>query len=138
MPVTVSWVDGMNVPVEDATIGTVMAQATAEATARSLIAAFRADGAEITIVVGDTTGTTLVYFLAEYAETQVGSLLSVCDREAANANRWQPPLVADYFGHYTEFRETSARLRKLTLRCPRSRGRLLTKDLLATRYSRPR
>jgi hypothetical protein len=103
MSVTASWVDGVNVPVEDATIATVMAKATAEATVRPLIAAFRADGAEITIVVGDPTGTTLVYFPADYAETQVGSLLSVADREAANADRWQPPLVADYFGHYTEF-----------------------------------
>ena len=70
---------------------------------RPVIAAVRAGGAEITIVMGDPTATTLVYFPPDYARTALGSLLSVGDREAADLDRSQPPLVAGYFGHWTEF-----------------------------------
>jgi hypothetical protein len=65
--------------------------------------ALSSEGAEITIVVGDPTGTTLVYVPVDYAQNGVGSLMSVADREAASADHSEPPLVADYFTHWSEF-----------------------------------
>jgi Immunity protein Imm1 len=44
-----------------------------------------------------------VYFPADYAEVGVGSLLSGANREGITANQSEPPLVADYFTHWTEF-----------------------------------
>jgi immunity protein Imm1 of predicted polymorphic toxin system len=91
------------VPVGHTTLRSVLEQASEDASERPIIVALSSEGAEITIVVGDPTGTTLVYFPADYAETGVGSLLSVADREAARADQPEPPLVADYFTHWTEF-----------------------------------
>src|SRR5918995_6361782 len=88
-------------PVEGATLPDVVAAATMQAAEAPIIVALRADAAEITFVVGDQTGTTLVYFPPDYAG--VGSLHSVADREAADADLWQPPLVAYYFTHHSEF-----------------------------------
>jgi len=96
-------VEGQTVPVERATLRSVLDQASVDAAERPIIVALRSEGAEITVVVGDPIGTTLVYFPVDYAQTAVGSLLSVADREAADADRWEPPLVADYFTHWTEF-----------------------------------
>jgi hypothetical protein len=84
----------------------------ADAAERPIIVALRFEGAEITIVVGDPTGTTLVYFPPDYAQTALGSLLSVGDREAADADRGRPPLVADYFGHWSAHSATRASLRR--------------------------
>ena len=103
MPSTASWVEGLTVPVERTTLRSVLDQASVEASERPIIVELRSEGAEITIVVGDPTGTTLVYSPADCAETGVGSLLSVADCEAASADQSEPPLVADYFTHWTEF-----------------------------------
>ena len=95
--------EGLTVPVERATLRSVLDRAAVDAAKRPIIVALRSEGAEITIVVGDPIGTTLVYFPVDHAQTGVGSLLSVADREAADADHWEPPLVADYFTHWTEF-----------------------------------
>lgn len=59
--------------------------------------------AEIGAVVGAADGTVLTYRPAGYAATGTGSLLSVADPAAADADRWEPPVTAFYFGHHTEF-----------------------------------
>ena len=95
--------EGQTVPVEAGTLRSVLDQASSDAAERPIIVALRSEGAELTVVVGDPTGTTLVYFPVDYTQTGVGSLLSVADREAATSDQWEPPLVADYFTHWTEF-----------------------------------
>jgi hypothetical protein len=91
------------VPVERGTLGSVLEQASGDAAERPIIVALRSGGAEITVVVGDPTGTTLVYFPVDYAQTGVGSLVSVADREAADTDQSEPQLAADYFTHWTAF-----------------------------------
>jgi hypothetical protein len=103
VPATLSWVEGTSYPVDAARLDSLLVEAASAAAGTPVIVAIRVREAEITIVVGDEAGTTLVYFPPEYAHTQVGSLLSVGDHEAARDDRWEPPAVADYFGHYTEF-----------------------------------
>src|SRR5207248_11189891 len=71
----------------------VLDQASVDVAERPIIVALSSEGAEITIVVGDPTGTTLVYFPVDYAQNGVGSLMSVADREAASADHSEPPLV---------------------------------------------
>jgi immunity protein Imm1 of predicted polymorphic toxin system len=98
-----SWLEGRTTPIELATLRSVLDRATVDAAERPIIVALRAEGAEITVVVGDPTGTALVYFPPGYEDVAVGSLHSVGDREAADADRWEPPLVAYYFTHHSEF-----------------------------------
>jgi hypothetical protein len=88
-------------PVDGATLADVVAAAAMDAAEGPIIVALHAEAAVITFVVGDQTGTTLVYFPPDYAG--VDSLHSVADREAADANLWEPPLVAYYFTHHSEF-----------------------------------
>jgi hypothetical protein len=94
---------GPDLPVDGATLSSVLEQASVDVAERPIIVVLRSDGAEISVVIGDPSGTTLVYFPADYAQSGVGSLISVADREAADADRSEPPLVADYFTHWTEF-----------------------------------
>jgi hypothetical protein len=96
-------VEGLAVPVESATLRSVLDEASLDAAERPITVTLHSEGAEITVVVGDETGTTLAYFPVDYALTGIGSVLSVADREAAKADQWEPPLVADHFTHYTEF-----------------------------------
>jgi len=125
---TASWVDGVSVPVEPATLHDVVAAAAVDAAEEPVIVALRAEGAEITFVVGDPTGTTLVYFPPGY--DGVGSLHSVADREAADADRWEPPLVAYYFTHYSEFPRWSV--------VPYSLGQQALQEFLETPSEPPR
>ena len=78
--------------------------------------------------MGDQTGTTLVYSPPDYAG--VGSLHSVADREAANADRREPPLVAYYFTHHTEFPRWSV--------VPQSLGQQAVQEFLETPSEPPR
>jgi hypothetical protein len=98
-----SWNRETTTLVEAADVAEAVAEANLAVRGRAVIAAPPAEGAEITMVIGDESGTSLVYFPPDYSERAVGSLLSVGDPDAAQADLWQPPLVADYFGHYTEF-----------------------------------
>jgi Immunity protein Imm1 len=125
---TASWVDGVSVPVEPATLPDVVAAAAVDAAEEPVIVALRAEGAEITFVVGDPTGTALVYFPPDY--DGVGSLHSVADREAADADRWEPPLVAYYFTHYSEFPRWSV--------VPYSLGQQALQEFLETPSEPPR
>jgi hypothetical protein len=122
--------EGLTVSVEGTTLRSVLDQAAIDAAERPIIAALRSEGAEITLVVGDQTGTTLVYFPVDYAETGLGSLMSVADREAADADQCEPPLVADYFTHYTEFPRWSV--------VPHSRGEQALREFLDTPSEPPR
>ncbi len=65
------------------------ARATAEG---AIVVAVSAEGAEITMVVGDATGTCLVYFPPGYSKTATGSLISVGSPLAAREDSWRPPL----------------------------------------------
>jgi len=126
---TASWVEGRSVPVEPATLSDfVTAAANDAAEGRPLVVAVRAEGAEVTFVVGDQSGTTLVYFPPDY--DGVGSLHSVADREAADADRWEPPLVAYYFTHYTEFPRWSV--------VPNSLGQQAVQEFLGAPSEPPR
>jgi hypothetical protein len=98
-----SWVDGQTTPIERATLRSVLGRASADIGARPIIVALRCENAELTVVVGDPSGTTLVYFPPDYQDAQAGSLVSVGDADAADSDRWGPPLVADFFTHYTEY-----------------------------------
>ncbi len=70
---------------------------------RPVVLVLEMAGAEANAVIGDETGTVLLYFPAGYEQTGTGSLHSVGDRRAAERNEWQPPMTAYYFGHHTEF-----------------------------------
>jgi hypothetical protein len=118
------------VPVDSVTLGSVLGRASIDAAERPIIVALSSQGAEITLVVGDRAGTTLVYFTVDYAQIGVGSLLSVADREAADADRWEPPLIADYFAHYTEFPRWSV--------VPHSSGEQALREFLDTPSQPPR
>lgn len=72
-------------------------------TTEPVVLLLEAEGAEMSAVVGEATGTTLSYFPAGYAETGVGSLSSVGDPAGAERDSWEPPLTASYFSHHTEF-----------------------------------
>jgi hypothetical protein len=98
-----SWVDGRTTPIERATLRSMLDRAAVDAGERPIVVALRAQDAVITVVVGDPSGTALVYYPPGYEDVAVGSLHSVGDRDAADADRWEPPLVADYFTHYTEY-----------------------------------
>jgi hypothetical protein len=62
-----------------------------------------AAGATISAVIGDPTGTVLVYFPPGYDRTGTGSLHSVGDPIGAEREKWEPPFTAYYFGHHNEF-----------------------------------
>ena len=102
VPVVATWVDGVSVPVDGETLRAVLNRAASEAT-RPVVVALRSGGAEIDIVVGDSSGTALVYFAPDYLRAATGSMHSLGDRVAAAADAWEPPLVADYFTTYTEY-----------------------------------
>jgi hypothetical protein len=53
-------------------------------TTQPVVLRLEADGAEASAVIGDATGTTVVYFPAGYAEAGVGSLQSVGDPAGAD------------------------------------------------------
>ena len=72
-------------------------------TTQPVVLRVEAQGAEASAVIGDMTGTTVVYFPTGYAETGVGSLQSVGDPAGAERDAWEPPLTAYYFSHQTEF-----------------------------------
>ena len=68
-----------------------------------VILVLEAGGAEAHAVVGDTTGTALLYYPGGYEKAEAGSLHSVGDRARAERDDWESPLTAYYFGHHTEF-----------------------------------
>ncbi len=68
-----------------------------------VILVLEAGGAEAHAVVGDTTGTALLYYPGGYEKAGAGSLHSVGDRARAERDDWESPLTAYYFGHHTEF-----------------------------------
>jgi hypothetical protein len=76
--------------------------------AQPVVCVLEADGAELNVVVGDPSGTVLVYYPPNY--DGVGSCHSVGNQAAiavdsyAGRAAWNdPPLTAFYFGHHTEF-----------------------------------
>jgi hypothetical protein len=97
-----TWSEETSLLVEAGEVAEAVADANLALRGRPVIATLRAEGAEITMVIGDESGTSLVYFPPDYSESGVGSLISIGDPDAAKADLWQPPLVAYYFGHHTE------------------------------------
>jgi hypothetical protein len=101
MTVLLRWTEETSAAVEAAELHDALAAIVPSRAEGAVIAELSAEGAEITVVVGDPTGTVLVYFPPSYFELATGSLLSV-GNDARN-DRSQPPLTAFYFGHHTEF-----------------------------------
>ena len=73
-----------------------------EATEWPVIVALDVGGARLTHVVGDPSGSSLVYFPPEYVESGYGSMHSVGDTAAKAAQQWEPAQVAYMNGHYSE------------------------------------
>ena len=67
-----------------------------------LIVSVEAGGATLTHVVGDPSGSTLVFFPPDYQDTGVGSMHSVGDRAMRDADESLPVLAAHMNGHYSE------------------------------------
>jgi hypothetical protein len=67
-----------------------------------LIVSLEAGGAALTHVVGDPSGSTLVFFPPGYQETGVGSMHSVGDLAMRDAGESEPLQVAYMNGHYSE------------------------------------
>ena len=98
----VSWKEGVTrtVATEEELLASV---AEAEATVDNpVVVTVEAPAGTLTLVVGDATGSSLVYFAAGYAETGRGSLHSVGDRAARDLDAWEPPQTAYLFGHHSE------------------------------------
>jgi Immunity protein Imm1 len=68
-----------------------------------VILVLEAAGAAVHAVIGDETGTVLLYFPTEFEQTAMGALHSVGDCARAERDEWEPSLTAYYFGHPTEF-----------------------------------
>lgn len=121
--------EGQSLPVDGSTFRSVLDQARAQVTIRPIVVAFRAEGAEITVVVGDASGTSLVYFPAD-SRAAPGSRTSVDSREAFDQDEWEPLLVADYFGHWSEFPRWSV--------VPHSLGEQAVAEFLDSPFEAPR
>lgn len=67
-----------------------------------VIVALDVGGASLTHVVGDPSGSSLVYFPPDYADTGYGSMHSVGDAAAKAAEQWEPVQVAYMNGHHSE------------------------------------
>jgi len=100
--VLLTWREGERRSVDAKAINAVLAEVVA-ASSSPVIVVLEIDGAAMHVVVGDAKGTALGYFPPGYEATGTGSLHSVGDREAASADRWEPPLTAYYLGNHTEF-----------------------------------
>jgi hypothetical protein len=99
---TISWEADEIHPVQSAeALMTALARAT-EAAEVALIVSVEAGGAALTHVVGDPSGSTLVYFPANYPDAGVGSMHSVGDRAMRDADDSEPLQVAYMNGHYSE------------------------------------
>jgi hypothetical protein len=96
MPATLTWGRGNEAVLDHDNVGTALGRATADAGGGSDIAIAGSGEAQMTIVVGDPTGTTLWYFSGDSAEA--AGFLSVGDPSAT-----EPPLVVSSFGNHTEF-----------------------------------
>ena len=119
--ITVRWSDADARSVETEAVADVLADV-ARASSVPLVVAVDADGAAMNVVVGIADGTALTYFPPGYAKRAIGSLHSVGDAEAAKADAWEPPLVAYFFGAYTEFPRWSVIARELGDRAIREFG----------------
>jgi hypothetical protein len=73
-----------------------------DATDGPVIVALEVGGASLMHVVGDPTGSTLVYFPPDYAETGYGSMHSVGDSAARAADESDPAQVAYMNGQHSE------------------------------------
>jgi hypothetical protein len=103
MTANASWAEGLaDRSTEADRVDELWAEIEAQVTQPSVLT-LRAAGAEITAVVGDPTGTALVYFPPGYENTATRSLHSVGDPTGAERDEWEPPLVAFRLGHHTEF-----------------------------------
>ena len=74
----------------------------AEAADVPVIVSVEAGSATITHVVGDPSGSTLVYFPSSYRDTGVGSMHSVGDPATRDTNESLPLQVAYMNGNYSE------------------------------------
>jgi immunity protein Imm1 of predicted polymorphic toxin system len=101
MPATLTWGYGNEVALDHHNVASALARATEDAGEGSDIATAASGDAQMTIVVGDPTGTSLWYFSGDSANS--AGFLSVGDRSATDANASDPPLVVDWFGNHTEF-----------------------------------
>lgn len=102
---TLSWrTPEHSVPVRsEADLRSALSEAACDRNEGPVIVSLDVEGASLTHVVGDPTGSTLVFFPADYQETGVGSLHSVGDPVARDADAFEPVQVAYMNGHYTEF-----------------------------------
>ena len=73
-----------------------------DASDEPVIVSLEVEGATLTHVVGDRTGSSMVYFPATYRESGEGSMHSVGDAAARDAKLDDPPQVAYMNGHYSE------------------------------------
>jgi hypothetical protein len=79
------------------------ALAVAEAEAKDpIVVTVEAPAGTLTLVVGDPSGSSLVYFPPEYQETGLGSMSSVGDSAGVDTDAWEPPQTAYLFGHHSE------------------------------------
>ena len=101
MHATLTWGSGNEVVLDHDNVGATLARAAADAGDGSDIAVAGSGEAQMSIVVGDLTGTTLWYFSGDSAET--AGFLSVGNRSAIDASDSEPPLVVNRFGNHTEF-----------------------------------
>lgn len=74
----------------------------AEAADVPLIVSLEAGGATLTHVVGDPSGSTLVYFPPDYRDIGLGSMHSVGDPKMRDTGESRPLQVAYMNGHYSE------------------------------------
>jgi hypothetical protein len=101
MPATLTWGYGNEVTLDRDNVGSTLARVAADAGESSDIATAASGDAQMTIVVGDPTGTSLWYFSGDSAKS--AGFLSVGDRSAMEARASDAPLVVDWFGDHTEF-----------------------------------
>jgi hypothetical protein len=96
------WREGSVRPVNtEEELLAAVAEAEAEAEV-PLVVTVEAPAGTLTLVVGDPTGSSLVYFPPDYKDTGLGSLSSVGDRAGRDADAWEPPQTAFLAGHHSE------------------------------------
>jgi hypothetical protein len=99
---TISWeADEFRTVVSPDELRAALARAEAAAD-EPLIVSFEVGGATLTLVVGDPSGSTLVFFPPDYPDSGTGSMHSVGDRVMRDADVSAPLQVAYMNGHYSE------------------------------------
>lgn len=99
---TISWETDEFHPVHSSDALRAALVSAGAAAGEPLIVSLEAGGATLTHVVGDPSGSALVFFPADYKNAGVGSMHSIGDRAMRDADVSEPLQIAYMNGHYSE------------------------------------